>query len=329
MKRKLFSVALCVFALLLLMGAGNEPGSSNALVIEEESASAAAETAQVLETGIQTGTEQGEEASAVQEQASQIEENAAPEQPAVDETLLVDGQPVPVETAKTLKDGITYVAMAPMVKAILPEASVTWDGASSTTTVETPELKLTAKVGEAYLVANGRYLYIPETVQLMDGRIVLPLRTLTKALDAQLSWDSPTGVVSVIRGSGAIVSGDSFYDQNTLFWMSRLITRESGNQPLEGMMAVGNVLMNRVNSPAFPNTIEAVLSQKNQFTTASGGKLSRWSPYERCIIAAKLVMDGGEVEDTKGALYFDSAVNSWASRNRTYVATLGGHRFFK
>ena len=55
MKRKLFSTLLCAFALLLLMGAGVEQDSAAAaIVIEEESASADG-SAQVLETGIQTG----------------------------------------------------------------------------------------------------------------------------------------------------------------------------------------------------------------------------------------------------------------------------------
>ena len=57
MKRKLFSTLLCAFALLLLMGAGVEQDSAAAaIVIEEESASADG-SAQVLETGIQTGIE--------------------------------------------------------------------------------------------------------------------------------------------------------------------------------------------------------------------------------------------------------------------------------
>ena len=46
------------------------------------------------------------------------------------------------------------------------------------------------------------------------------------------------------------------------------------------------------------------------------------------MIAAKLVLDGGVVEEVKNALYFDSAANSWASRNRTCVAVIGGHRFY-
>lgn len=47
------------------------------------------------------------------------------------------------------------------------------------------------------------------------------------------------------------------------------------------------------------------------------------SPNAESVIAAKLVLDGGVVEEVKNALYFDSAASSWASRNRTCVAVIG------
>ena len=130
------------------------------------------------------------------------------------------------------------------------------------------------------------------------------------------------------RGSGAAKFGEQYYNADDLFWLSRVIYTESGNQPLEGKMAVGNVVMNRVKHPSFPGTIEGVLAQKNQFTTYWSGHIARSTPNAESVIAAKLVLDGGVVEEVKNALYFDSAANSWASRNRTCVAVIGGHRFY-
>ena len=129
-------------------------------------------------------------------------------------------------------------------------------------------------------------------------------------------------------GYETIASGDSFYNQDDLFWLSRVIHKESGNQPMEGRMAVGNVVLNRVADPAFPDTVEGVLAQKNQFTTYKSGVLAATEPSEKSTIAAKLVMDGGEVEETKGATFFDSGSNSWAARNKRHIATIGGHKFY-
>ena len=163
---------------------------------------------------------------------------------------------------------------------------------------------------------------------MVNDMVTVPLWAMVKAFDATMSWDAATSTVSVTRGSGGIMSGQSYYDQEDLFWLSRVIYAESGNQPLEGQMAVGNVVMNRVANPIYPNTIQGVLAQKNQFSTYQSGALAYRTPNESSVIAAKLVLDGGVVEETKGALYFDSAVSSWASRNREFAIKLGGHKFY-
>jgi len=319
MTRKLFSVVLSAFALLLLMGAA-VPEQPVTLLAEEESAVLMEETA--LETEAAVSVEQ------------QIEEGvpaAAADHPLdvaddTDSSLVIDGVSAPNWAGRYQQDGVTYVALAAMAQILDPTAQVSWDG--STAVVRTAGLELSAKVGMQYLVANGRYLYLPEGVRIVDGRLTVPLWSVAKAFDAAMGWDAATGTITISRGSGAIQPGDSYYDQESLFWLSRVIYAESGNQPLEGKMAVGNVVMNRVASPIYPNTIHAVLAQKNQFTTYKAGALADRTPTESCVIAAKLVLDGGVVEETAGALYFDSTSGSWASRNRPYVATLGGHKFY-
>lgn len=344
MKRKLFSTLLCAFALLLLMGAGVEPDSAAALMIEEESTSSVQDEQTALETGIPAGEEQADDAQVQPEEEEAAGEETLNEGDAqaaaetqipvpmpvqTDAGFLINGMGAPVETGRVLKNGVTYVALAPTVKALAPEAQVTWDGSSATVTVQTAALKLTAQVGQLYVVANGRYLYVQDGVQMQDDRVMVPVRVLTKAFDAELSWDGATNTVTVTGGSGAIVSGDSFYDQDDLFWLSRVIYAESRNQPLKGRMAVGNVVLNRVTSPAFPNTILEVLAQKNQFTTYRSGKLAERTPDEGSVIAAKLVLDGGVVEETEGALYFDSQANSWAARSKVCVSVIGGHKFYR
>lgn len=341
MKRKLFSSMLSAFALLLLMGAGVETDSSAALVIEEESAFASQEV-QALETGILTGTQTDESAQNTVEAAlaadaaelaaqsgEAIAVTEAAAEPALDDHFLVDGQPVEQGMYRVKLNGVTYVAISPAVRAIDPTAQVTWDRATKTATVKSAKLNMTITEGQQYVVANGRYLYVEESVQKHGDNMVVPLRILTRAFDATLTWDADTDTIRIQRGSGALLSGDQFYNQDNLFWLSRVIFAESGNQSLKGKMAVGNVVMNRVASPMFPNTVQGVLSQRNQFTTYKGGKLANRTPNESSVIAAKLVLDGGEVKESKGALFFDSLVNSWASRNKTYVCTIGGHKFYR
>lgn len=315
MTRKLCSLLISSFAVLLLMGAGVEEDSA-ALVDENGSESVQTAAARV-------GTEeQAEPASAVSGESvlSQVEE--------VDPTLTVDGQPVSTDVAKTYRGDTTYVALVPMSKCLDSTILSKWDAGTRTATVHNDKLVLKATVGNLYLTVNNRYFYAPEGIQIENGQVMVPLSALVKAFDGSLTWNGSTGITAVTRGSGAAKFGEQYYNADDLFWLSRVIYTESGNQPLEGKMAVGNVVMNRVKHPSFPNTVEGVLAQKNQFTTYWSGHIARSSPNTESVIAAKLVLDGGVVEEVKNALYFDSAASSWASRNRTCVAVIGGHRFY-
>ena len=315
MTRKLCSLLISSFAVLLLMGAGVEEDS--AALVDESGSEAVQTAAAQVET-----EEQAEPVAAVSGESvlSQVEE--------VDPTLTVDGQPVPADVAKTYRGDTTYVALVPMSKCLDSTILSKWDAGTRTATVHNDKLVLKATVGNLYLTVNNRYFYAPEGIQIENGQVMVPLSALVKAFDGSLTWNGSTGITAVTRGSGAAKFGEQYYNADDLFWLSRVIYTESGNQPLEGKMAVGNVVMNRVKHPSFPGTIEGVLAQKNQFTTYWSGHIARSTPNAESVIAAKLVLDGGVVEEVKNALYFDSAASSWASRNRTCVAVIGGHRFY-
>lgn len=189
-------------------------------------------------------------------------------------------------------------------------------------------LTLTAEVGDQYLVANGRYLYAEGGVITLEEQVAVPVRLLAEALKLTVGYDSETGCVTLESSDevGYLDDGEDFYDEESLYWLSRIIYSESGNQCLAGKIAVGNVVLNRVEDPAFPDTIYDVIFQKNQFSPAGSGSIYR-DPRESSVIAAKLVLDGAEVMGD--ALFFNQVgLKCFASRNRTFIATIGGHSFY-
>lgn len=195
----------------------------------------------------------------------------------------------------------------------------------------TPDtLSMTARAGEQYVEANGRYFYVEDGIRETDGRVLLPVRTLARALNLSVSYDADQDLVllSSKPNAGYVVDSADHYNEEDLYWLSRVIHAESGNQSLEGQIAVGNVVMNRVRSKLFPNTIHEVLAQKNQFSTYRSGAIQKNTPGEDSVIAAKLVLDGAEVVPT--ALFFNvkSMKNSYAARTRDYVCTIGNHAFY-
>lgn len=84
-------------------------------------------------------------------------------------------------------------------------------------------------------------------------------------------------------------------DADELRLLAALIYCEAGNQSYEGMIGVGAVVMNRVKSPAYPNTIYSVIYASGQFTPAMSGKVARVyesGPPERCYQAAAASLMG-------------------------------------
>ncbi len=323
MKRKLLALLMSGLAIILLMGAGVDQ-----TVLAAEAVASSIRTEEPA-APVEKPVDPIQTEEAVNPEVQQEEQEPAQE---LDRCLLLDGQPVPKSVGRTTIGGMTYVAVKAMSQQLDTTAQVDWNADSGVVTVTTEALTLTAKVGQKYLVANGRYLYLPSGVILTeDGRAMVSLDALAKAFDATLGWDGEAGTFLVTRGSGAIESGDTFYGENDLFWLSRVIYAESGNQVLEGKMGVGIVVLNRVNdrSGIWPDSIKGVIAQRNQFSTYKNGRLANRTPNAESVIAAKLVLDGGIVKEVKDAYFFDTfRNNSWAARNKTVVAAIGGHRFY-
>lgn len=94
-------------------------------------------------------------------------------------------------------------------------------------------------------------------------------------------------------------------DADELRLLGALIYCEAGNQPYDGMIAVGAVVMNRVKSPAYPNTIYSVIYASGQFTPALSGKVAavyNGNVPDLCLMAAAEAING--VTTVGGATHF-------------------------
>lgn len=236
----------------------------------------------------------------------------------------VNGAPMTADPCVTNLNGVCYVSLRAVAQAILPNAQISWNKKTAAVS-KSGTLSLTATVGQTYLVANGRYLSVSGGVQLKNNTVLVPLNTLLKAMDATGKWRAD-GSLDITTGSGGILSGDKFYDETDLYWLSRIINAESGNQPLLGKIAVGNVVLNRVEDARFPNTVYGVIYQKNQFSPAASGTVRR-APNAESVVAAKLCMDGAVALES--VLYFNRVgLKCWAAKNRPFVQTIAGHSFY-
>lgn len=262
----------------------------------------------------------------------QPEEKApVPVEELVEETVptgdfYVNGQPV-YDAAPQLIEGEAYFHLRALFETVLPGCTISWDGGQalvSGVTAAGETVELAARPGDCYVAVNGRCLYLPAGVQLIGGKTMLPLSLLAELFNGSLQADAE-GIWHLETGEGILPSGDAFYDPEALDLLSRLIYSESGNQSMLGMLAVGSVVLNRVDDPVFPSTLYDVIYQRNQFSVVANGTINK-TPSEDAVIAAKLCLEGARVTE---ALFFHvSGLNCWAAQNRTYIATIGCHDFY-
>lgn len=125
--------------------------------------------------------------------------------------------------------------------------------------------------------------------------------------------------------SSAGSSGGNANDAN-IELLARVINGEARGEPYEGQVAVGAVVLNRVEHPSFPNSISGVVYQKGAFTAVDDGQINA-QMYASSRRAARDALNGWD--PTNGAIYYynpNTATNKWI-RTREVVCTIGRHVF--
>ncbi len=110
--------------------------------------------------------------------------------------------------------------------------------------------------------------------------------------------------------------------------LTKIAMAEAEGEDKEGKALVILVVLNRVWDDSFPDTIEEVVMQENQFSPVTNGRYDRVEPDSDCWDALELVMDGWD--ESEGALYFKSrSLSTWHQRNLKYLFKHGNHYFYK
>ncbi len=228
-----------------------------------------------------------------------------------------------------LINGVVYIPIRQFVESV-SSAKVTYYSATKTLTVTGDGHNISVNDGAFVFYANGRPIFErTPTVLLSNGRMYAPMTTVAKALSLSSSYD---GSAAYTRGSVAPVTpADEYYAQDAVYWLSRIISAESKGESLLGQIAVGCVVMNRVKSPDFPNTIWGVIFDRKygiQFSPVANGTVYD-TPSYNSVLAAKICLEGYRVSED--ILYFinpEIIKSSWIQRTRPYAFSIKHHDFY-
>lgn len=140
-----------------------------------------------------------------------------------------------------------------------------------------------------------------------------------------LTVDGKCGT-QTLNALGISASATQGATSGDLALLARLISAEARGEPYSGQVAVGAVVLNRVEHPSFPNTIAGVIYQSGAFTCITDGQWNS-AVADSAYSAARDALNGWD--PSGGAIYYfnpSTATSSWIW-SRPYITTIGKHRF--
>ena len=214
--------------------------------------------------------------------------------------------------------------------------SMSWSEDNGTLTLSVPGAVLTGHKGDGYFEADGRYIYAPDGWLVKGDVLYLPSDAVERLFGVKINVSEKRDRLELSTDKLAVISGGANYyeldyDAELLYWLPQIINAEAKFEPLAGQIGVGNVVMNRLRSPDFPDTIFEVIYDTEhtvQFEPISTGGIFQ-EPTEQATIAAYLCLEG--YSTVGGSLYFVNPEfgSGWFDSSLELVETIGHHNFYK
>ena len=131
---------------------------------------------------------------------------------------------------------------------------------------------------------------------------------------------------ATLRALGMSTSSGGGSQQASVDLLARVISAEARGEPYSGQVAVGAVILNRVEHPSFPNTIAGVVYQPGAFTCMVDGQIDQ-PVAQSAVRAAQEALNGAD--PSGGAIYYfnpSTATSAWIW-SRPLIKVIGNHRF--
>lgn len=246
--------------------------------------------------------------------------------------ISVNGQLIRSDAHAYISGGTTYAPIR-MLSDALNVDKLSWDESSKTVSIRENGKNLSFTVGSAYATVNGKRVNTGAVTQQIGGRTYAPVRFLCEQLGGKVSWNQTYYIVQVTKSGITVPTTLRFYDytEDEIFWLARIIEAESSGEPLRGKIAVGNVIMNRVDSRDFPNTIYGVIFDREhgvQFQPVLNGAIYNTPSSDSIIAAKRALVDDKMVGNSLYFLNPRTASNFWIVNNRRYYGTIANHDFY-
>lgn len=243
--------------------------------------------------------------------------------------LEINGRYIKNDISPYMKNGTTFAPVRVLCNAL--GADVEW--VEDKVKIYSDKSEIEIKKNSDTASVNGKSVKMSSKMAIHQDRSFVPVRFLAETLGAKVDWDNKYFTVELQKDNHSVsenLKHHSYYEDN-IFWLARIIDAESSGEPLRGKVAVGNVILNRVESSEYPDSIYDVIFDRKfgvQFQPVINGSIYN-NPSSDSIVAAKRALMG---EDIVGeCLYFLNpriSTSKWIINNRKYYTTIENHDFY-
>lgn len=224
-------------------------------------------------------------------------------------TVKINGHIINMDSLPYIKDQRTMVPIRFVAESL--NADVEWFGKEKKAVIKDTDKVIELVIGSNKITVNGEEKIMDTTVELVNGRTMVPIRFVAENMDCTVKWDGLTYTALISRENAVVpascISNRSYTDED-IIWLARIVDVEARGLSMEARLAVANVVLNRRDSSKFPGTIYGVIFDKEytvQFPPAHKDGFRELVPTSDSVIAAKMALEG--INNISSSLYFNNA----------------------
>lgn len=228
-----------------------------------------------------------------------------------------------------LIDDTTYIVARSLVNALNEE--IFWDELTRTVTIKTKTNEIKLIVDSNIVLVNSEEINIDAIPFIRNGRTYIPLKIVSDYLGCDINFIQETYTVNLYKNDIIVDEKNIYipnYNDEDLELLSKIVQVESSDSSMEMKLAIANVVLNRVKSDRFPNTIADVIYQIDvyvQFPPAHKESFKTVKPSLYSIIAAKNTLEG--LNNIEECLFFNNS--PFKSKKDDLYKIIEGEYFYK
>ncbi|MDH8678972.1 cell wall hydrolase [Fusibacter bizertensis] len=244
---------------------------------------------------------------------------------ASDALVTINDQLIVDEGLVVVENGIPYGLVSDFAQRMNIEVEWLQNAKLAVLTIDGDYLSF--KMDSNLLIINNKSYEMKHNSFADNGRIYIPFEVLAEKLGITYQWDATLLHMTIQNSELEVLPSEVKelnYTDDDLLWLSRIIEAETRGGSLDKKTAVANVVLNRVNSTQFPNSIYEVIFQRNQFPPAYKSGFMTKVPSDLSVAAAKRALMGVEV--AKDCLYFNYI--PFATKTDSFYKLIEGDYFY-